>query len=228
MSTPNLAISHIASNQTQKEVTANTAFDNFDDTLTNLVSINMAGGSDVTPTQATVVYAQVLKLTGAITANINLILPAAKHNYIVLNGTTGAFSVTVKTSAGGSTGIATFPGDARYIYSDGTNVMLGHSPLGGNAINVVTVTAAYTVLPLAGHQFILADATTAAFNVTLPDATKVQGCRITIKKKDSSANAVTVVTSPNTQTIDGGSTVALSSQYQKVAVSSDGSEFYEI
>ena len=129
MSTPNLAIAHIVASQTQKEVTANTALDDLDTTVTDQQVVNMAGAADVTAA-AGVIFAYNLKLTGAITANIHLKLPASKKAYAITNATTGtnpstgnAYTVTVITTAGGSTGIAVPQGYTQQVYSDGTNVI---------------------------------------------------------------------------------------------------------
>ncbi|MBZ5566557.1 MAG: hypothetical protein LAN64_01770 [Acidobacteriia bacterium] len=122
MSTPNLGISHIAASQTSKEVTANAAFDTLDTALTDQLGINCAGSADVTPA-STVVNGMVLQLTGLLTGNINLKLPAVKRPYFVRNQTTGTYTITVKTTAGGSTGVIIPQGTVMAIYSDGTNVV---------------------------------------------------------------------------------------------------------
>ena len=122
MCTPNLALAHIAASQTQKEVTANAAFDALDTAITDQQSINCAGAADVTPS-STIVDAMVLLLTGLLTGSINLKLPAVKRPYIVRNTTTGAFTITVKTVAGGSTGVIVPQGTVAWVYSDGTNVL---------------------------------------------------------------------------------------------------------
>lgn len=68
----------------------------------------------------------------------------------------------------------------------------------------VTKTAAYTAL---NGQLVLADATSAAFTVTLP-ASPVAGMQAAVKKTDSSANAVTVI-SGTAATIDGDTSAIL-------------------
>lgn len=134
MSTPNLAIVHIVASQTQKEVTANAAFDELDTSMTGQQTINCAGGSNVTVTNPTTpgapLYNFDLLLTGALTGNIELILPAAKKAYAITNNTTGTnpslslpWVVTVITSAGGSTGVSVPQGQSELVYSDGTNVI---------------------------------------------------------------------------------------------------------
>ena len=66
----------------------------------------------------------VIKLTGTITGNIDVVIPdSVEKTYIIENGTSGAFSVTVKTTSGtGVTWAATDKG-TKMVYSDGTNVV---------------------------------------------------------------------------------------------------------
>ena len=66
----------------------------------------------------------VIKLTGTITGNVNVVIPdSVEKTYIIENATSGSFSVTVKTSSGtGVTWSATDKGK-KMVYSDGTNVV---------------------------------------------------------------------------------------------------------
>jgi len=66
----------------------------------------------------------VIKLTGTITGNIDVVIPdSVEKTYIIENGTSGAFTVTVKTTSGtGVTWAATDKG-TKMVYSDGTNVV---------------------------------------------------------------------------------------------------------
>lgn len=61
------------------------------------------------------------KFTGVLTGNRNIIVPATVQQYWINNETTGAYTFTVKTSAG--TGINFSTGQRAIIYSDGTNVV---------------------------------------------------------------------------------------------------------
>lgn len=61
------------------------------------------------------------KLTGALTADAALRVPAAEKVYIVENATTGAFTVTVKTLSG--TGVIVPQGQRAVLLCDGTNVV---------------------------------------------------------------------------------------------------------
>jgi hypothetical protein len=66
----------------------------------------------------------VIKLTGTITGNVDVIIPdSVEKTYIIENATSGSFTVTVKTSSGtGVTWSATDKGK-KMVYSDGTNVV---------------------------------------------------------------------------------------------------------
>jgi len=74
---------------------------------------------------------QVLKLTGTITGNVNVTIPdSIEKTYTVENATTGAFTVTFKTTSGtGVTWTATDKG-TKTLYSDGTNILEGLSSTG--------------------------------------------------------------------------------------------------
>jgi len=91
---------------------------------------------------------------------------------------------------------------------------------GGSTGYTLSTVTANTTLGLTA-SFIYADATGGGFNVTLPDASIFSGVIYTIKKKDSSGNAITVNTT-SSQNIDGNPTKSLSAQYQYVVVQSVG------
>lgn len=82
------------------------------------VSINMAGGVDVVAT-ADQFQCPVITLTGAITANINLILPLFGY-WVIINLTTGAFTVTAKAATG--TGIVCTQGAKTVVVGTGVNL----------------------------------------------------------------------------------------------------------
>lgn len=86
---------------------------------------------------------------------------------------------------------------------------------------VDTVTG--TVTLISTQEVILADATTAAFTITLPASS--EGLMYWIKKIDSSANAVTI-DGDGSETIDGDTTKILSSQYDAVQLLADGTEWW--
>jgi len=63
----------------------------------------------------------VYKFTGALTGNRNVIVPATVQQYWVDNSTTGAYTLTVKTSAG--TGVAISQGARGIYYCNGSDVV---------------------------------------------------------------------------------------------------------
>jgi len=93
---------------------------------------------------------------------------------------------------------------------------------GSVSVGVATKTAAYTMT--AADCVILADATTAAFTVTLPSAANT-GMMVHIKKVDSSANAVTI-SRAGTDTIEGATTVSLSAQYSSRTLVANGGSLW--
>jgi len=86
----------------------------------SLQAKSVAGGTDVTLT-ATEAKVTILEFSGVLTANINVIVPTSVWQWTVFNNTSGAFTLTIKTSGG--TGIAIGQGKRAIVYCDGTNVV---------------------------------------------------------------------------------------------------------
>lgn len=63
----------------------------------------------------------VLQLTGTLSANRNLIVPAIQKPYVIFNATSGGYSVTVKVS--GQTGVTVANGKKAIVYVNGTDVI---------------------------------------------------------------------------------------------------------
>lgn len=84
------------------------------------LSKSVAGGTDVTLTDAESQH-DILELTGALTANINVVVKAIDKQWTIANKTSGAFSLTVKGPSG--TGITVTQGQRCIVYHDGTNVV---------------------------------------------------------------------------------------------------------
>jgi len=90
----------------------------------------------------------------------------------------------------------------------------------------VSKTAAYTIT--AFDDFMVCDATTAAFTVTLPPiANVIEGKEYNIKKIDSSTNIVTVA-GDGAETIDGAATVAIGTQYESITIKKSGTNWWII
>lgn len=93
---------------------------------TGWVPINNYGITQLTMTSGSIVMSSLqaakdrIIITGALTANVNLIFPAWIKSWVVYNNCTGNFSITCKTAAG--TGIAVIPGLASRLFCDGVNI----------------------------------------------------------------------------------------------------------
>jgi hypothetical protein len=134
-------------------------------TNTNLLILEQAiGGYDAVglnaTTGATLTFSngvlsngknQVLRLTGTITSNVNVVIPdSIEKTYLVENATTGAFTVTFKTTSGTGATWSTTDKGYKILYSDGTNVVDITADLGDittGAISSGDITATGHVLP---------------------------------------------------------------------------------
>lgn len=94
-------------------------------------SINVAGAGNYTLT-GTELNRIAYGFTGTLTGNRNIIVPTTVQQYWVNNETTGAFNLTVKTSAG--TGVTIASGSRAILYCDGTNVVNANT--GGVALPI--------------------------------------------------------------------------------------------
>ena len=87
--------------------------------------------------------------------------------------------------------------------------------------SIVSITANYTVDN--NNEVILADATSAAITITLPDPSTNSGKELIIQKIDSTINTVTL--QPSTGNIEGSTSISLSRQYETIILCSDGNEY---
>jgi hypothetical protein len=112
---------------------------------TGRLSLSVAGGTDVT-LSAVQANNAVLNFTGALTGNINVIVPLGTNprEWIVTNNTTGAYTLTVKGASG--TGVAVDQGGFANLYQDGTNV----KSVSGSGAGLGTVTSVDITAPAAG------------------------------------------------------------------------------
>ena len=109
---------------------------------------------------------------------------------------------------------------------------LGVGPGGGagytyapvRAFTSVSGAASTTLTGFDGTLFVTA---TAAGSVVLPNTTKCKGRIYTVKKVDSSANAVTI-TDVSGANVESSTSLALSSQYATAKLQSDGTQWWEI
>jgi len=86
-----------------------------------LLNKSVAGGSDVTLNPATEANYPIIQLTGVLTANISVIVPASPtRSWIVKNKTTGNFSITLRTPSG--SGVVLTSLQTAIVVSDGVDV----------------------------------------------------------------------------------------------------------
>jgi hypothetical protein len=115
-------------------------------------TINTTGGTTVlTAIQAA---SRFITVTGTLTSNATLTLPAALGNWTIINNTTGAFSVTA--IALGGAGVPILQGGADGIFCDGTNVRYEGS-------SALTRTAGDSTKAIATTEFV--QAAVAAANI---------------------------------------------------------------
>jgi hypothetical protein len=140
-------------------------------TNTNLLILEQAiGGYDAVglnaTTGATLTFSngvlsngknQVIKLTGTITSNVDVVIPdSIEKTYLIENATSGAFTVTFKTTSGtGATWTATNKG-YKILYSDGTNIVDISTDLGDITAGAITsgaIAATGNIVPGANDTY---------------------------------------------------------------------------
>lgn len=124
----------------------------------NLKSIALSGSS-VTLTQVQAAY-PILIFTGTLTANCTVNIPAQVGKWIVVNRTTGSFTVQFKTPSG--TGVYAPQGYAVYTYGDATNIYYVSSGFSTQE-GYLTSTQGQTVFSLSGFNYVPSVNTLAVF-----------------------------------------------------------------
>lgn len=119
-------------------------------------------------------YNKLIKVTGALTANATLTMPAALGKWTVINATTGAFSLTV--IALGGAGVPILQGRADSVYCDGVNVAYSHAsastrPAGDNSLAIANTAYADSAASSAGGCYLDTGLANAYVLVTAPVTT---------------------------------------------------------
>ena len=127
-----------------------------------------------------------------------------KDSKVIINDTDGVF----------------FPS---FVNVGGDTFLTNIDVSGGFSPNLVTKTASY--LATFEDHVILCDATSSAITITLPVASTVEGLILHIKKTDNSVNAITV-DGDGSETIDGGTTAVIDTQYESITIISDNSNWF--
>ena len=123
-----------------------------------ITPITMSGTS-VTLTALQAAY-PILVVTGTLTANSNIIVPALPYEWIVSNQTTGSYTLTVKTASG--TGVNITQGSSQFVWGNGTNVYYANASsvtsfntrTGAITLNATDVTSALGYVPVSPTDFV--------------------------------------------------------------------------
>ena len=124
--TTNLALNQPAYNSSAWDVPLNANEDILDAAFGNTTSVSLAN-TNVTLT-STQMRAMRIRLTGTISANIIVTVPAIGGRWTFTNSTSGSFTVTI-ASAGAGTSVVITQGYSTTLYSDGTNIALADDGL---------------------------------------------------------------------------------------------------
>ena len=183
--------------------TTNTNLDLIEQAIGGYVELSLASG-DQTPGisdgSASDGRNKVIKLTGSMTANRTLTVPAVEKTYLIIDGTTRTdndYTITIKAS-GQSGGIAMPVGAKMLVFVDGTNANRGILEKG-----YITTTSAY--LAVDGDQ-ILVDTSSSTVTVTLPASPSV-GSEVHFidSKENFGSNKLVIAQSTDSQPIEGDS-----------------------
>lgn len=168
-----------------------------------------------TPTPGTTGTTDNAVATRMTLSNTGVVIPLGSLYSLQLSDTTGV-------AAGG----ITFGTDVQLYRSAANTLKTDDSFVANNiATALSTKTAAYTIT--ATDAVILADATTAAFTVTLPTAVGITGRTYTVKKIDAGLNTVTVAPT-GMETIDGVVIQSLVAQNASQTYVSSGASWFII
>jgi len=138
MPSPNLAVTHVAAAQNQKEVTINDAVDALDNAMNRALSLSMAD-ANVTLTSTQANRNGLVVLTGTLTAARVLTLPANHRRLAIRNATGGGQEVRAKYAGSGAE-VIIVPGATVLVQGNGSDLFgVGG---GAGALNDLTDVAA--------------------------------------------------------------------------------------
>ena len=116
------------------------------------ISKSVAGSSDVTLTTAIASDTaessnKVIELTGTLTGNITVFIPAKENNYVFFNNTAGSHTVTVAATGHTANGAVITQGGHAHVYCDGSsdfNVVNVFSSMGSISASIAAFTGTAT------------------------------------------------------------------------------------
>ena len=178
--------------------------------ITGIGAIAVSGSSDHTLTSTDGASDEarnaILNVTGTLTAAINIICPTVSKTYIIKNGTTGGYAITLKTSGG--TGISVPNGFTMFLYCDGTNVVEAVNYQTTGKFSSVTDTGLTSGrVTYAGTGGLLQDSSALTFDGTTLTSTKFAGAlNGTVGATTPSTGAFTTLSASSTVSGTGFST----------------------
>src|SRR5262245_60000708 len=180
---PNLGITHVEQNQTNKEVTIDEAIDLLDQAMTDTVDIDVTSGNATVSADD---YAENirLKITGATTGGRTVTLPQSKRLILIVSDSGNTQSVSIVR---GSTSISLAAGAMGFFYTDGT----------ANGLQQTTVSSA-TGNPTESLVIAVGDETTAITSGTgkvtfrIPYAFTLSAVRASLTTAQASGSTFTV------------------------------------
>lgn len=204
---PILLYEHIVQGQGQKEVFSNEADDTLERKMTTQASIDVNGTGDYNFSDEEVRDLRI-ELTGLLTGNRALNVPARNMLYQFVNNTTGAFVLTLQVIGGAGVSVDISRGLTYWIWCDGADIFDVSRELFDYVTDVST-----TYQALESDRKINGDTGGGAFTITLPQA--APGKQLLI----SSVGAATTLTIARggADTInDSASSITISTQWQAV------------
>ena len=139
------------------DVPVNSDWDVVDKALGSSISKTFSN-ADITLTISEAQNQQIIA-TGTLSANVNIIIPfqngssttAVGGNWIVYNNTTGAFTVSIVTQVGGSTGVTIPQGYRAEVYSDTSNMHFSNDTrVAFNTTGLTITSATFNTPPSVG------------------------------------------------------------------------------
>jgi hypothetical protein len=209
----------------------NTNLQTVDAFSAGFLSKSVAGSSNVTlttnnadPTAES--SNKVIELTGSITADIYVFIPAVENNYVIFNNTSGSNTVTIAATGHSANGTAITQGEYSYVYCEGASNYGVKKSIFGNPNAALVTGATFTgnvslndnvylnvgtgadlQIYHDGSDSYIADAGTGNLNITSSNTT-ISGTGETLAKFiDDGAVELYYDNSKKLETVTGGVTV---------------------
>lgn len=146
------------------------------------VALNATTGATLTFTNGAISNGKnaVIELTGTITTNVNVTIPdGVEKTYYIYNNTSGAFTVTFKTSTGSGVVFATTDKGYKILYSNGTDVIeVPTTPADGTITAAKLATDAVTTVKVSNAN--ITNAKLANKSITINGVAATLGSSVTI------------------------------------------------